>query len=366
MNDLAVEFQNVSKTFSSRDKKKLEEVNALKNLNLSIPRGKFFTLLGPSGCGKTTTLRLIAGFESPTSGEILIHGNPVSKVPPNQRPVNTVFQNYALFPHLTVTQNVGFGLVTKRTPVNERERLVRDALEMVKLAELGNRKPSQLSGGQQQRVALARALVNRPQVLLLDEPLGALDLKLRKVMQFELKQIQEQVGITFVYVTHDQEEALTMSDAIAVMKDGVVQQLGDPLTLYKEPANRFVADFIGECNFISGTVHSLGQGAIELNIGGEMVSVRAPANQPKPGDQVTFALRPEKIALSTNDGAGLSGTILSKVYIGTDTRYLITLPHGNDIIARVQNSYKSEDREFAKGDRVRVKWMPQDTHILKE
>lgn len=365
MTDLAVEFQNVSKTFSSRDKKKLEEVNALKNLNLSIPRGKFFTLLGPSGCGKTTTLRLIAGFELPTAGEILIHGKPMSQVPPNQRPVNTVFQNYALFPHLTVAQNVGFGLVTKRIPPAEREQRVKEALEMVKLAEMGNRKPSQLSGGQQQRVALARALVNRPEVLLLDEPLGALDLKLRKIMQFELKQIQEQVGITFVYVTHDQEEALTMSDAIAVMKDGVVQQLGDPFTLYKEPANRFVADFIGECNFISGTVHSLGQDVIELNIGGEVVSVRAAAEQPQPGDQVTFALRPEKIALSAIDGTGLSGTVLSKVYIGTDTRYLISLPHGNEVVARVQNSYQSEQHEFAKGDRVKVKWLPHDAHVLK-
>lgn len=364
MNNLAVEFQNVSKTFSSRDKKKIEEVNALKNLNLSIPRGKFFTLLGPSGCGKTTTLRLIAGFELPTSGEILIHGKPVSKVPPNQRPVNTVFQNYALFPHLTVAQNVGFGLVTKRTPTDERERMVKDALEMVKLADMGNRKPSQLSGGQQQRVALARALVNRPEVLLLDEPLGALDLKLRKIMQFELKQIQEQVGITFVYVTHDQEEALTMSDAIAVMKDGVVQQLGDPLSLYKEPTNRFVADFIGECNFISGEVNAVGNEAIEIKIGGQTVSVRTPSIQPKPGAQTTFAIRPEKVVVIPNDGNGLSGTILSKVYIGTDTRYMITLSHGEVIVARVQNTHQSENREFTKGDLVRVNWSIQDAQIL--
>lgn len=253
MTDFAVELRNVSKVFSSRGAK-VEDVYAVKEMNLSIPRGKFFTLLGPSGCGKTTTLRLIAGFELPTSGEVFIQGKPMSKIPPNLRPVNIVFQNYALFPHMNVTKNVAFGLEIKRVPRAERERLVQESLELVKLADMGGRKPSQLSGGQQQRVALARALVNRPAVLLLDEPLGALDLKLRKAMQIELKHIQERVGITFVYVTHDQEEALTMSDFIAVMKDGLIQQLGDPVTLYKKPANKFVADFIGESNFVRKSV----------------------------------------------------------------------------------------------------------------
>src|SRR5262245_47804000 len=207
-------------------------------MNLTIRAGEFFTLLGPSGCGKTTTLRLIAGFELPTSGEVLIMGQPMSHVPPYRRPVNTVFQSYALFPHLTILQNVAFGLAVKRVPRAERERRAMEALELVRLPAVGDRKPSQLSGGQQQRVALARALVNRPAVLLLDEPLGALDLKLRKAMQIELKHLQTQVGITFIYVTHDQEEALTMSDRIAVMSQGRVLQVGDPVTIYEQPASR--------------------------------------------------------------------------------------------------------------------------------
>ncbi len=366
MTNFAVEFQNVSKVFSSRGIKKVETVYALKETNLTIPRGKFFTLLGPSGCGKTTTLRLIAGFESPSSGEVFIQGKPMSKVPPNMRPVNTVFQNYALFPHMTVAKNVGFGLAIKHTPAAEREQLVREALAMVKLADMGDRKPSQLSGGQQQRVALARALVNRPEVLLLDEPLGALDLKLRKAMQFELKHIQEQVGITFVYVTHDQEEALTMSDTIAVMKDGVIQQLGDPLTLYKKPANKFVADFIGESNFISGVVDSDNGGKLTLRIGPETVALQAESIHPKIDQPVTFTIRPEKIALGKPDGEGLTGIVQDKVYIGTDTRYLVALPSGETVIVRVQNGYGSEVVGFEKGDQVRVIWSPEDAHLLTD
>jgi spermidine/putrescine transport system ATP-binding protein len=366
MTDYAVELHNVTKLFSSKRGKGSDEVYAVREMNLSIPRGKFFTLLGPSGCGKTTTLRLIAGFETPTSGEVFIQGKPMSKVPPNQRPVNTVFQNYALFPHMNVAKNVAFGLEIKRVPKAERERLVREALELVKLADMGDRKPSQLSGGQQQRVALARALINRPAVLLLDEPLGALDLKLRKAMQLELKHIQEQVGITFVYVTHDQEEALTMSDLIAVMKDGLIQQLGDPVTLYKTPANKFVADFIGESNFIKGTVESARGGKARIMAGGEQAEVSGGGENLKIGQAVTFTIRPEKILLSRPGAGGPSGTVQDRVYIGTDTRYLIVLLSGETIVARVQNGCGSDAGEFAKGDQVTVRWTPEDARLLTD
>jgi spermidine/putrescine transport system ATP-binding protein len=366
MTDAAVEIRHLTKQFSSRRGKGSEEVYAVRDMNLSIPRGKFFTLLGPSGCGKTTTLRLIAGFETPTTGEVFIHGKAMSKVPPNQRPVNTVFQNYALFPHMNVAKNVAFGLEIKRVPKAERERLVREALELVKLADMGDRKPSQLSGGQQQRVALARALINRPAVLLLDEPLGALDLKLRKAMQIELKHIQEQVGITFVYVTHDQEEALTMSDLIAVMKDGLIQQLGDPITLYKTPANKFVADFIGESNFIKGTVDSVSAGKAWIMVGRERVEVGGEEGSLKTGETITFTIRPEKINLSGAGTGEPSGTVQDRIYIGTDTRYLVALLSGETVIVRVQNGCGSEAGEFAKGDQVTVRWSPEDARVLTD
>jgi spermidine/putrescine transport system ATP-binding protein len=366
MTEPAVEIRNVSKIFSSRRGKNSEDVYAVREMNLSIPRGKFFTLLGPSGCGKTTTLRLIAGFETPTTGEVVIQNKAMSKVPPNLRPVNTVFQNYALFPHLNVARNVGFGLEVKRVRRSERERLVGEALDLVKLGDMGDRKPSQLSGGQQQRVALARALVNRPAVLLLDEPLGALDLKLRKAMQIELKHIQEQVGITFVYVTHDQEEALTMSDLIAVMKDGLIQQLGDPLSLYKSPANKFVADFIGESNFIQGRVDSLEEGGARITVAGEMMDLDAEGVDLQPGQAITFTIRPEKINLSKPGKGGLTGTVHERVFIGTDTRYLVMLSSGEEIIVRVQNGCGSEAGEFNRGDQVVLTWSPQDARMLND
>ncbi|MEM9777547.1 MAG: spermidine/putrescine ABC transporter ATP-binding protein, partial [Chloroflexota bacterium] len=243
---VAVNIENVTKAFG--------EVVAVNDISLSITDGEFFSMLGPSGCGKTTTLRLIAGFEQPTMGEISIMGQPVAGIPAYRRPVNTVFQSYALFPHMTVEKNVAFGLEMANVPKNEISRRVQDALELVQMGSFGGRRPNQMSGGQKQRVALARALVNRPRVLLLDEPLGALDLKLRKDMQLELKQIQSEVGITFIYVTHDQEEAITMSDRIAVMDNGIVSQVGTPRDIYEHPANRFVADFIGETNFVEAKV----------------------------------------------------------------------------------------------------------------
>jgi len=367
MTDFAVELRQVNKTFVSGRGAAAESVAAIRDMNLGIPPGTFFTLLGPSGCGKTTTLRLIAGFEFPTTGEVLIQGRPMSKVPPNRRPVNTVFQNYALFPHLDVAHNVAFGLEIKRVPRPERDRMVQEALEMVRLPHAGNRKPSQLSGGQQQRIALARALVNRPAVLLLDEPLGALDLKLRKAMQLELKQIQKQVGITFIYVTHDQEEALTMSDEIAVMNNGVIQQMGGPVTLYTKPANRFVADFIGESNFVQGTVVAVSDGQATVAMGAERATVEHGDVDLTPGQTITFIIRPEKLLLFAPDQApagAISGTVREVVYIGTDTRYLLALASGESIVARVQNGCQSEMAFHSPGDEVRIFWQPEDARAL--
>jgi spermidine/putrescine transport system ATP-binding protein len=251
LTDYAVELRNVWKRFPDPAG---ELVTAVKNVSLQIRDGEFFAMLGPSGCGKTTSLRMIAGFELPTEGEVYIHGRPMGRTPPFQRPVNTVFQNYALFPHMTIGENVAFGLQMERVPKSEIERRVKEALAMVRLPGYEQRRARQLSGGQQQRVALARALVKRPEVLLLDEPLGALDLKLRKEMQLELKRLQREVGITFVFVTHDQEEALTMSDRIAVMSNGEALQIGTASEIYEQPNCRFVADFIGETNFLTGKV----------------------------------------------------------------------------------------------------------------
>jgi spermidine/putrescine transport system ATP-binding protein len=369
MTEYAVEIRNVTKLFSSKRGKNTEDVWAVKEMNLSIPRGKFFTLLGPSGCGKTTSLRLIAGFEQPTTGDVLIQGKPMTKVPPNSRPVNTVFQNYALFPHLNVARNVGFGLEIKRVMRAEREARVQEALELVQLGNMGNRKPSQLSGGQQQRVALARALVNKPSVLLLDEPLGALDLKLRKAMQIELKQLQVQVGITFIYVTHDQEEALTMSDQIAVMNNGVILQLGDPVTLYERPVNRFVADFIGESNFLHGKFLSSEAGKALIQVDGAQVSVRDSDQSLFTGQEVMFTVRPEKVTLATHNlgvAEAFTGLVQEVIYIGTDTRYLLKLASGQPLIARVQNGCQVERNEFQKGSQVRIGWRPEDAHILTD
>jgi spermidine/putrescine transport system ATP-binding protein len=367
MSEPAIELRNITKVFSSGRGDLSEEVYAVREMNLTIGQGEFFTLLGPSGCGKTTTLRLIAGFERPTTGEVFIQGKPVSKVPPNLRPVNTVFQNYALFPHLSVARNVSFGLEVQGVPRPEREQRVREALEMVQLGEMGNRKPSQLSGGQQQRIALARALVNRPAVLLLDEPLGALDLKLRKAMQIELKQLQARVGITFIYVTHDQEEALTMSDRIAVMSKGSVLQIGDPITLYARPANHFVADFIGESNFISGVVASIDDRQVQVQVGEVLVSVEAGEVLLPLGQEATFSIRPEKLRLAPGSEAqpsALAGIIEEVIYIGTDTRYIIALAANQSVTVRVQNSCGVIPDEYKKGDAVKVYWLPEDAHLL--
>jgi spermidine/putrescine transport system ATP-binding protein len=318
---IAVELRQVSKRFG--------EVAAVDQVSLQIGDGEFFSLLGPSGCGKTTTLRLIAGFELPTDGSILIAGAAVGALPPYQRNVNTVFQNYALFPHMTVEQNVAFGLQMERVPKPQIAERVAEALRLVRLEGYEQRRPKQLSGGQQQRVALARALIKHPAVLLLDEPLGALDLKLRKELQRELRSLQERVGITFVYVTHDQEEALTMSDRIAVMGGGKVLQIGTPAQIYDQPNCRFVADFIGESNFLQGAVVRSAGHEAAVAIGPQLI-VSGFTPQPVPnGQPVTISIRPEKARLSSvapADGANVFPVTVEHVaYVGADTRIQVWL-----------------------------------------
>lgn len=374
MSELAVELRNVSKQFSQR--RSSRSVDAVSRVNLQIRTGEFFTLLGPSGCGKTTSLRMIAGFELPTSGEILIQGQTMTDVPPNRRPVNTVFQNYALFPHLTVGQNVAFGLRVKGVGAMEQKKRAAAALDLVQLSGYEDRRPNQLSGGQQQRVALARALVNQPSVLLLDEPLGALDLKLRKAMQIELKHLQQQVGITFIYVTHDQEEALTMSDRIAVMHEGKLLQVDDPVALYENPATRFVADFIGETNFLPGKLTSLnGNNVGYVEVAGQKITAPVRPGGVSAGQPVILAMRPEKLMLTGADETPVSpvseklpGVIREAVYIGTDTRYVVGINGtGRDtLVVRTQNARGQGYGAYRVGDAVTVWWRVADARILTE
>lgn len=365
MESIAVELRDVIKQFG--------DVTAVERVSLRIRDGEFFSLLGPSGCGKTTTLRMIAGFEQPTAGEVFIANQPVAGVPAFERNTNMVFQNYALFPHMTVNQNVAFGLEMKRVHRPEIDQRVSEALAMVRLPGMEDRRPHQLSGGQQQRVALARALVNRPAVLLLDEPLGALDLKLRKEMQLELKDLQHRVGITFVYVTHDQEEALTMSDRIAVMHQGQVLQVGTPTEIYERPNCRFVADFIGETNFLEGQVIARENGHVTVMIRPDL-KVRASVGEESVADsQVTVAIRPEKIRLLNEPLPQtvncLPGVIQEVVYIGTDTHFQISLAEGLTIRVRQQNRISTPDRRAysgERGDKVFVTWAPESTLLLGE
>jgi spermidine/putrescine transport system ATP-binding protein len=314
--------------------KRFDDVVAVDDVSVEIPHGSFFALLGPSGCGKTTTLRMIGGFEEPDAGAIYLGDRPVTGLPPYKRDVNTVFQSYALFPHLTVFENVAFGLRRKGLKGQQLEGRVREILHLVDLAGVERRKPRQLSGGQQQRVALARALVNKPQVLLLDEPLGALDLKLRKQMQLELKALQHEMGITFVHVTHDQEEAMTMADQIAVMNRGRIEQLGSPTELYERPRTAFVARFLGASNLLPGTVS--GRGVVRLDSGGE---VRIPAaSLPESGSRVAVGIRPEKLAFGSRDGANrLAGTVVESAYVGVATQYIVDTPSGR-LTVYVQNA----------------------------
>jgi spermidine/putrescine transport system ATP-binding protein len=352
---VAVELSGVTKRFG--------EFAAVDDLSLDIYEGEFFSLLGPSGCGKTTTLRMIAGFEEPTEGGISVDGDPVRGVPPYRRPVNTVFQSYAIFPHLNVFDNVAFGLRRSGVKGEELQKRVTDACEMVQLSGFEKRKPSMLSGGQQQRVALARALVNRPKVLLLDEPLGALDLKLRKEMQLYLKDLQHEVGITFIYVTHDQEEALTMSDRIAVMNEGMVQQVADPPTLYELPRNRFVADFIGQTNVFSGTVEAVKGGRATLSTpSGEKVEATANKVAVEVGSEAHAAVRPEKVRFGSEGDNVSTARIRQIVYLGVSTQYIAELPGGEKLVLYQQNSSEEADPEI--GEEVPVAWDARNCLIL--
>jgi spermidine/putrescine transport system ATP-binding protein len=367
-----VEIDHVTKRFGT--------VTAVDDMSLRIERGAFYSLLGPSGCGKTTTLRMIAGFEQPTSGEIYLDGQPVAGVPPYRRNVNTVFQHYALFPHMTVAQNVGYGLRQKGIKRKEEERRVDEALMLVRLFHYGHRRTWELSGGQQQRVALARALINHPTVLLLDEPLGALDRKLRHEMQIELKQLQQQVGITFVYVTHDQEEALTMSDTIVVMRDGRIQQMGPPEQLYQQPVNQFVAGFIGSSNFIGATVvehdPATRQATVETASG---LRLRGPVTDgdatPGAGDAVTIAIRPEGLEVGrsepgaettqTSGWTRIPGRVQQGTYLGDSTEYRVTTEALGDLVIRSQNgTVDAASRTFGPGEAVTVGWRDEANLVL--
>ncbi|KAA8558319.1 Spermidine/putrescine import ATP-binding protein PotA [Pseudomonas extremaustralis] len=359
----AIELQNVCKTFLSDAHGKPEyAVNAV---NLQIRQGEFFTFLGPSGCGKTTTLRMIGGFELPSSGTILLNGQDVSNLPAHRRNINTVFQSYALFPHLRVLENVAFGLAVKRVPKAERLERAMKALEQVRMAHTADRRPSALSGGQQQRIALARALVNEPDVLLLDEPFGALDMKLRREMQLEVKEMQRRLGITFIFVTHDQEEALTMSDRIAVMSSGQVQQVDHPIEIYEKPANRFTAGFIGEMNMLHATVLGVKDGVLLLRTGGSEVPWHG--GQMASGEQLIVAMRPEALSIveqAGDDQVLFKGKVGDAIYIGSDRRYAVHLPTGGHLLVRVPNHAFGAQKILCQGDAVQVACPLAALHFL--
>ncbi|MCM2474236.1 ABC transporter ATP-binding protein [Rhizobium sp. CG5] len=334
---IAIELIDVCKIFGTTGEK---ATYAVDHMNLKIRAGEFFTFLGPSGCGKTTTLRMIAGFEEPTSGQLLLDNKEVTGVPAHQRNINTVFQNYALFPHLDVERNVGFGLSVKGVAKSERKARVMAALESVHMAHAVHRKPSELSGGQQQRIALARALVNEPSVLLLDEPFGALDLKLRREMQLEVKEMQRRLGITFIFVTHDQEEALTMSDRIAVMSSGVIQQVDGPVGIYERPANRFTAGFIGDMNMINAAVVTKSGKTVVVEATGSQFDFDCTLPLTR-GQTCTLAIRPEALHFVTPDTrhqVSFSGTVGEAIYIGTDSVCSLILPGGIKLQARIRNT----------------------------
>ena len=346
--------------------KRYGDFTALQRISLSIYDNEFFTLLGPSGCGKTTLLRMIAGFEDVTEGAIFLFGDEIENLPPNKRPVNTVFQNYALFPHMSVTENVGFGLEMRGTSKSEARKRAGEMLELVQLSQFADRKPSQLSGGQQQRVALARALAPQPKVLLLDEPLSALDLKLRQAMRFELKELQRETGITFIFVTHDQEEALTMSDRIAVMSAGEMQQLGQAKDIYERPHNMFVADFIGETNLLEVSVDQINNGRAICHLGGGHELTCNEVEGIGVGANVHMSVRPERLFLSDEptESESLKGTIRDNIFVGTDIQTIIDLADGPKIIVRTSNSDRGNKRIFEPGAAAYVNMEAEAARLL--
>jgi len=359
--------------------KRFGDMAAVDNVSLSIERGEFFSFLGPSGCGKTTSLRLIAGFEQPTMGDVHIGGVSVIGVPPHQRPVNMVFQHYALFPHMNVADNIGYGL-RQRTPRPSKTDIAKqvdEILEMVQMSGYGNRKSWELSGGQQQRVALARALINRPTVLLLDEPLAALDRKLRRDMQIELQTLQRDVGITFVLVTHDQEEALSMSDRICIMRDGHLVQTGSPRDLYDQPVNRYVADFVGKTNFIAGTITSINGRSVTLEIESGRAFSGSPTTGSTPltiGGQASIAIRPELISVSPHNSSAsdmntdiaLNGLIKNRIFLGEHTEYLIDADDLGDVLVLSPKYIESSQGRFVPGDAVTIGWKNETALALED
>ena len=368
MQNIAISVQQVAKDYG--------DFRALKTVSLDIREGEFFTLLGPSGCGKTTLLKLLGGFEQTTAGSIHLFGEEIEKLPANRRPINTVFQQYALFPHMTIHENVQFGMKMLGVGKAEREQRGTEMLAMVQLEKFAHRRPAELSGGQQQRVALARALAPRPRVLLLDEPLSALDLKLRQAMRSELKQIQQQTGITFVFVTHDQEEALTMSDRIAVMSAGVLQQVGAPRDIYEEPANRFVADFIGETNLLDVDVKNIADGTAQVvlhadNSHADAITLHCPAGSADSTSafencKAWLSIRPERLAVSAEISAdSLQGVVQQMIYMGTDTQYVVQLPTGQEVVARMQN-FASDAAEIRQGQSVALQFDSQAARLLAD
>src|SRR5262245_26486030 len=356
-----VRFVNVQKSYDG-------ETLVIKHLNLDIAKGEFLTLLGPSGSGKTTTLLMLAGFEPATDGEIFLNGQPINRMPPHRRGIGMVFQNYALFPHMTVNENLAFPLQVRRLSKAEIEQRVKTALEMVELPGFGNRRPSQLSGGQQQRIAVARALVFDPDLVLMDEPLGALDKQLREQMQYEIRHLHERLGITVVYVTHDQVEALTMSDRIAVFNDGVLQQLSTPAELYERPQNSFVAQFIGENNRLPGVVHDIGSnGSCTVRLeSGELVNASA-VKVAKKGDRTLLSLRPERVKIDpvANGNANvIHGSIEELIYLGDHVRTRLTVAGQSDSIVKIPNNTDRPD--LKEGMKVRIGWSPEDCRALDD
>jgi spermidine/putrescine transport system ATP-binding protein len=355
-----IEIDRVTKAYRSGKSRFL----ALDDVSVTIKENEFFTLLGPSGCGKTTLLRVIAGFVDPTNGNVTMDGADLLHLPPHKRPINTVFQSYALFPHLTVRQNISFGLEMLGRPKAEITKTADEMMALVKMTEMADRETGQISGGQQQRVALARALAPKPKVLLLDEPLSALDFKLRKDMQIELKRLQTETGITFVFVTHDQEEALTMSDRIAVMNAGSIRQIGSPHDIYDHPAERFVADFIGDTNFLNGDLVALDGADADIRLAsGKTIRARAADGAPK--GKITLAVRPEHATLTAEQDAHLPGVLSNVVYFGTDTHFHVDLDGGDHFVVRAQNR-PGLQADFASGDRVGVTFPPGVGQVLRD